>query len=566
MRDSILNFNYCKKKTMNNKYIIIIALSLSLCACDYLDFDESVGKTDEVALGYFNELSQHVTHIYGQINPDWGVLGGALLESATDNAIYTWQNSKVYDIYNDTWSPINLIDNKWDEYYAAIRSANLFLEKYSLEELERFENNTSYQQDLEKAKMYPYEVRFLRAYFYFELAKRYGDIPLLTRTYKEDEINSVTQDTFESVIEFIVDECDEIAPILPVSHRSFHGETGRATRGAAMALKSRALLYYASPLHNPDNNSNRWEDAAKAAGDLITNSIEEGWYFLDPNVDLFGNGNDVLSARELIFERRHPASNSFERNNLPIGFFDARSGNTPSQNLVDAFEMSDGTPFDWDNPSHANNPYSNRDPRLAATVVFNSSTIGGETVETYIGGRNGQPINGATLSGYYLRKYIDERVSLDPISPITRPHHFVIFRYTEILLNYAEALNEFQGPDYTDEEFNISAREALNMVRAHARMPNIINDASKTQFKDRVHNERRIELAFEDHRFWDIRRWKTGDVVNNIYGIKIERNVSEYDYSRELIQTRIWDDKMYLYPIPQSELFINDNLVQNEDW
>lgn len=551
---------------MYKKYISIITLALAFTACNYLDFDESIGKTKEEAYGYFAELERQVTHIYAQMNSDWGVLDGALLESATDNSIYTWNKSQVYDIYNNTWSAINMVDNKWSTYYNAIRSANIFLDNFTLEGLERFENNASYPEDLKKAELHPFEVRFLRAFFYFELAKRYGNIPLLIRPYELEEVNSVTQSSFQDIIKFITNECDSIISFLPVSHRSFLGETGRVTKGAVMALKSRALLYAASPLHNSNNNSELWREAAQAAFALIESSTKDGWYFLDPNVNLFSNGNSMLTARELIFERRYGNTSSFESNNLPIGLFDAKSGNTPTQNLVDAFEMRDGTPFNWNNPAHATNPYLNRDPRLAKTIVSNNSSISGELIETFIGGKNGQPINGATLSGYYLRKYIDENVSLNPISPSQRPHHFVIFRYAEIFLNYSEALNEVYGPDYTDEKFTLSAREALNKIRSYAGMPHIINENTKEAFRQRIRNERRIELAFEDHRFWDIRRWKIGDVVKDIYGMRIERFGSNFEYKKELIQTRIWDDKMYLYPIPQTEIYINNNLIQNEGW
>lgn len=551
---------------MYKKYIIVITLPIVLLGCSFLDFDESIGKTDDIAYGYFDELSRHVTHIYGQMSPDWGVLNGALMESASDNAVYTWQDSKIYDVYNNAWSSINLVDNKWSSYYTAIRSANLFLQNYSLDKLKRFENNINYKEDIEKAEKYPYEVRFLRAFFYFELAKRYGNIPLITTVYEKDEINSVSQTHLDTIIQFISNECDSIRPYLPANHRTFYNETGRVTKGAAMALKSRALLYAASPLHNSTVDPEKWGDAAKAAGDLISVSTSEGWYFLDPNVNLFSNGNDVLRARELIFERRGALSSSFEEINLPIGFYTAKSGNTPSQNLVDAFEMIDGTSFDWNNPEHAANPYLNRDPRLAKTIVLNGSKILNETVETYNGGKNGFPIVGASRSGYYLRKYIDARVSLDPVNPVQRPHHFVLFRYAEIFLNYAEALNEYKGPDYTDEIFSISAREALNRIRTYVRMPLITDAISKDSFRERVRNERRVELAFEDHRFWDIRRWKIGEVVNNIYGISIERNNSVFTFEKILIQRRIWEDKMYLYPIPKSELFINPNLSQNHGW
>ncbi|MEA4985871.1 MAG: RagB/SusD family nutrient uptake outer membrane protein [Paludibacter sp.] len=551
---------------MYKKYIVMITLPIVLLGCNFLDFDESIGKTDDIAYGYFDELSRHVTHIYGQMSPDWGVLNGALMESATDNAVYTWQDSKIYDVYNNAWSSINLVDNKWNLYYTAIRSANLFLHNYSLDRLKRFENNINYKEDIEKAEKYPYEVRFLRAFFYFELAKRYGNIPLLTTVYEKDKINSVSQTPFDSIVQFIANECDSIIPYLPANHRTFYNETGRVTKGAAMALKSRALLYAASPLHNLTDDLEKWGKAAKAAGDLISVSTSESWYFLDPNVNLFSNGNDVLKARELIFERRGALSSSFEETNLPIGFYTAKSGNTPTQNLVDAFEMIDGTPFDWSNPEHAANPYLNRDPRLAKIIVYNGAKIINETVETFKGGKNATPIVGASLSGYYLRKYIDARVSLDPVNPVQRPHHFVLFRYAEVFLNYAEALNEYKGPDYTDDIFTISARDALNRIRTYVRMPLITDAISKDSFRERVKNERRVELAFEDHRFWDIRRWKIGEVVNNIYGISIEKNNAVFTYEKKLIQRRVWDNKMYLYPIPKSELFINSNLSQNPGW
>lgn len=551
---------------MCKKYITPVCLMIALSGCNYLDFDEATGQSKEFAYGYFDELGKNVTNIYGQLQNEYGALGGALREAATDNAVYTWQNNQVYDIYNNVWSPVNTIDDNWGFYYRAIRSANIFLENYSLEKLERFQYNANYEDDLAKAKVYPYEVRFLRAFFFFELAKRYGDIPLLTRSYQIDEINEVQKSSFSEVINFIVTECDAIAPFLPVSYRSFYLETGRATQGAALALKSRVLLYAASPLHNQTNDAAKWDLAAKAAGDLISKAESGDWYRLVPDVKLFSNGNSVLTAKELIFERRNGDSNDFEARNLPIGFEGGNSGNTPTQNLVDAFEMKDGTPFDWNNPTHAANPYLNRDPRFYKTIAYNGSTLKGTVVETFTGGKNGLPINGASLTGYYLKKYIDETVSLSPTSPVKKPHHYVLFRYAEIFLNYAEALNEWKGPDYKDEAYALSAREALNRIRTYAKMPAITGDNGMDAFRIRVQNERRIELAFEDHRFWDIRRWERGELVKTINGISIEKSNGNYQYVKQKIQDRVWDDKMYLYPIPQSEIFINGNLTQNPGW
>ena len=307
-------------------------------------------------------------------------------------------------------------------------------------------------------------------------------------------------------------------------------ETGRATRGMAMSVKARALLYAASKLHNPSHDTDKWKKAAKASYDII----KTGWYTL-PNIDVdplydVNGGNVVLNSSQLIFERRNNDDNAFESRNLPIGFENGNSGNTPTQNLVDAYEMADGTPFSWENTKHAS------------------------------------PITGATLTGYYLRKYMNETVSLSPTNPIKKPHHFILFRYAETLLNYAEAMNELGGPDYTSDadELPMSARTALNMVRSAANMPNITDNGD--DFTTRLRNERRIELAFEDHRFWDIRRWMIGDVVKDIYGVKITKKGSKYSYTPVKIQTRVWEEKMNLYPIAQSEIYKNGNLTQNDGW
>lgn len=547
------------------KYITIACIVVSFSGCDYLDFDESIGKNQDEMYAYFENISSLATYIYSQLPQDYGAIDGAVRDAATDNAVYTWNSNSVYNIYNGNWNPLNPIDDVWSNYYTAIRAANSFLENYSLENLERFQWNPNYEENIKKAKMYVYEVRALRAFYFLELAKRYGDIPLLTRTYQIDEINTVSRTPFDKVIEFIANECSEVAPELPVSQKEFYNETGRVTRGMALSVKARALLYAASKLHNPSGDKSKWEKAAEAA----YNIIKENWYSL-PNIDVdplynVNGGNDVLSSSQLIFERRNGASNSFEGLNLPIGFENGNSGSTPTQNLVDAFEMSDGTPFDWKNPKHAARPYVRRDPRFYKTVLYDGSSFMNTTIETYEGGRNGAPINGATLTGYYLRKNMNETVSLSPTAPVTKPHHFILFRYTETLLNYAEAMNELGGPDYEIAgKLPMTARTALNQVRAAANMP-VVEDNGE-EFTKRLRNERRIELAFEDHRLWDICRWMDGDAVKDIYGIKITKKGNKYTYTRTKIQTRVWEPKMYLYPIAQKELYKNPNLTQNSGW
>lgn len=562
---------------MNRKYITILLCGiLTLSACNTLDFDESTGKSKDETYAYFSNLTRLVSNIYSGLPSTLAPIGNSMRDAASDDAVYTWNNNAVYDMYANLWSPVNLIDNTWDKNYTAIRSANSYLENNSLETIARFQWDPSYKDViLPKAEMYVHEVRFLRAFFYFELAKRYGAVPLLTRTYSVEEINDVPKSSFDDVISYIETECDAIIPELPVTQAAsvaggFLGETGRATKGAAMALKAKALLYAASKLNNPTNASAKWDKAAKASWDIIasgTYSLEN--IATDP---LYNNngGNDVLKSKQLIFERRSGDLNTFEANNFPFGFEGAKGGTTPTQNLADVYEMADGTAFSWENPAHVSAMYYSstslptRDPRFYKNIIPNGAAFMSQTIETFVGGKNGAPIVGATLTGYYLRKYVNQTVSLATGTANKKPHHTYIFRYADVLLSYAEAMNELVGPDAPYSTYTMTARTAVNLVRSAANMPGAT--ASAADFTQYIRDERRRELAFEDSRFWDIRRWQIGEVVKDIYGVKISKTGSVLSYEKVKIQNRVWDNKMYLYPIPQSERYVNAKLTQNPGW
>lgn len=553
------------------KYMVAACVLFTLHGCDFLDYDETTGRTKEEAYTYFDNMNQLVSYVYTFLPVDFGSVSNAMMESATDNSVYTWENNNIFNINNGTWSALKRVDDGWN-FWDGIRSANSFLENFDPEVLKRFEYNDNYDEMVEKSSMFPYEVRFLRAFYLFELAKRYGDIPLLTRTYEQDEINSVEKTPFAEVIDFIAKECSEIAPELPVSQNDFWKETGRVTRGAALALKSRALLYAASELHNPGKDMSKWEKAAKAAYEVIKMNVYElPKIAKDPLYSNLG-GNEILKSKQLIFERRNATKdNAFEARNQPMGYEGATGGNTPTQNLVDAYELKDGTPFSWENASHVANMYydtnggQTRDPRLYLNVMTNETTWLQQTVETFEGGKN-KILNGSTKTGYYLRKYMNPSVSLDPVKPNKLEHHYILFRYAEILLNYAEAMYEWKGADATADECQLTARDALNLVRASADMKNV--DATGDDFREKVRNERRIELAFEGHRFYDIRRWKIAgtEEVRNIYGVKITKNGDSFSYEKVLLNKMYWNDKMFLFPFPQNEVYMNPNLGQNPGW
>lgn len=550
------------------KYGFLMLMLLGGVSCDYLDVDESTGKEEAYMYGYFDEVKKVVTNIYGYLPDDFGSIDGAMRECATDNAVYVWSNSSVHGFYDGRWSAVNPIDNVWPTYYEAIRAANLFLSTFSLDNFDKFANNDDYRDLLRMAGFYPYEVRFLRAFFYFELIKRYKNVPLILDVLTTDEANRQKQAPFEDVVDFIVSECDAAAENLPESFASLPGaETGRITKGACMALKSRVLLYAASPLFNGGVDvEEKYKRAVDAAWDLIKLANEKNIYSILAGEVLWGNGNTMLNSKQLILERRNDASNTFEQRNFPIGYEGGNTGTCPTQNLADAFERN-GYIFSWDNQSMATAPYTNRDPRFAQTLLYNGSTWKNELIETFYGGRNAQPLTGASLTGYYLKKFLDESISLKAGNMTTKPHHYIIFRYAEILLNYAEAMTEWRGHNYTDDTYTMSAIEAVNEVRKRSGATALALTLQEDNFKIRYRNDRRVELAFEDHRFWDIRRWMIGPETTDIYGISIKKDEKgKLSYERVLVQKRLWEDKMYLYPIPQAEILKNPSLVQNAGW
>lgn len=277
------------------------------------------------------------------------------------------------------------------------------------------------------------------------------------------------------------------------------------------------------------------------------------------------------------------ASRTFEQNNFPIRFTEgARTGATavfPSQNLVDAFETEAGykvtlTENGWecDDPTFdATKPYAGRDPRFYRTILANGMEFKGSFIETFVGGLDDAEVTaGGSPTGYFLRRYIQESTSFTPNSTVTAKHNWIVYRYAETLLTYAESMaNAFPGDmSHTDSEFPHSALWALNQVRRNADMPDV-NVSDYDGLMERLRNEWRVEFAFEDHRFWDVRRWKIGDTTQReLAGVKIVKSPGgSLNYYRQVYETRTWTDRMNLYPIPQAELHKNQNLhPQNTGW
>lgn len=319
---------------------------------------------------------------------------------------------------------------------------------------------------------------------------------------------------------------------------------------SALALKSRVLLYAASPLHNTGADKEKWKLAAEAAKAVMTTpgfnlSLYQGGYG-----QLFLGSNPIVSSNnEVIFAVRSPASNTPETNNYPIGTPGGNSGVVPSQNLVADYEYT-GTPDPAD-------PYANRDPRLAATVVTNGSNWNGRMIDQSPGKTDDMTKANASKTGFYLKKFLSENLNL--VQGGTAQHNWILFRYAEILLNYAEAVNEAYGPDVTPPGYPMTAKAALQLVRDRAStlLP-AVTASGVDAFRAAIKHERRIEFAFEDHRYWDLLRWKDAEVVlkQPVKGVKITSNPGNtFNYTVINVATRAFNaPAMYYFPFPQAEI------------
>ena len=488
----------------------------------------------------------------------------------------------------------------WGPTFSRIRQTNIFLSKI---------DGTTFDAAL-KQRMKG-EVFFLRAYFYHNLMRMYGGVPIITKVYGLNEDYQAARNTFQETVAFIVANADSAAALLPLSYSG--SDVGRVTRGAALALRARVLLYAASDLYNvnpsgkpengyttPQDRTALWraaKDAAKAVMDLGIYGLfrptpANAQEATQNNGDLFLQTMSV----EVILSRFFLSTRDDGYNpglfNGPNGFH-TWGGNTPIQNLVDDYRMADGSRFDWNNPAEAAAPYANRDPRFYASIAYDGArwrprpddvkgldSVGMIQTFRQLAIRNDSgrvtdvvpgldtrdsPVenwNGA-YSGYYLRKFVDPSINAQFIKEQVP---WIFFRYSEVLLNYAEASIELN--ELTD------AVNALNQIRVRAGMPVFSAALGQAALRDEYRNERRVEMAFEEQRFFDVRRWMTApQVFSKVAGginifldgtSRTDRTTwHNYRYAVDTVQTRAWNDKMYFMPIRFDELNRNTLLKQN---
>lgn len=622
------------KKNIRIIQILLAVMTIGIVSCktEFLDTEPLTEVPQEVVWSDAGLAEAFVLEIYNGLGQ--GGFEEEMQSSLTDESMFTHPGRGINTITESRSNPADQGQIKktylWDSVYTRVRASNIALKNLSAPQ---FENTNNLVERLKG------EAHFLRAYYYQQLLRFYGAVPLIDRPYELGEADyTAPRNTYEECVNFIVADCDTAISLLA----GLNAARGRAGEAAAMALKARVLLYAASDLHDmptassksptissysnkeylgytSGNRMERWQKAKDAALAVINQTAyaykldltapatpeegEENYMVLS-----LGGGSKAVAgdgAREILLGRffvdlKDEAGNWLGRNNGPNGYHNW-AGNTPIQNLVDDYEMLDGSKFSWDNPVHAAAPYQNRDPRLSATILHDGSdwkprtddvkgrdpnnqiqtgqyqvtnASGGTATQYGLDTRN-SPVEdwNGTHTGYYFRKFTDP----DPAVVDQNTRQFVpwpVLKYTEAVLNYVEACIEL-GEDG-------EARNWLNKIRFRAGMPAI--SESGDDLRQRYRNERRIELAYEEHRFFDARRWMIAPTtlgtkirLIRIFGtLKPGKQVRVYKYDPESytytytpseldpgIENRQWLDKMYFISIHRDEMNRNDKLVQN---
>ncbi len=607
---------------------LLVVLS---CKKDFLNTEplDSISSEATWADGPLSEA--FIYNVYSFLG--YGGFEEQALAAYTDEAMFTHAGRNINTFTEGTETPTNLAwisdTYGWNRMYLAIRQANVAIDRLP---------TSTFSDKVLRDKLLG-EAHFLRGYYYQQLVRIYGGVPLIDKPYGLNEDYTIARSTYADCVNFIVADLDKAAQLLDGKSTV----PGRTSKIAAMALKSRVLLYAASDLHDgptakaksatingyanidlvaypSGDRAARWT-AAKAAAKAVLDATQG--YKLNlaaPESATNGRNNymsialggqsaigDKSASVELLFQRSHTALYTVEDgwplggihygiNNGPNGYHNW-AGNTPIQQLVDDYEMMDGTKFNWANAAHKADPYTGRDPRFYATVLYDGATwkprpsdVAGldpvNQVQTGYYASGSGNLNGidtresavenwnGSRTHYYTRKFIDPNPALPDNQSNAQVIPWPFIRYTEVVLNYIEAC--IATGDETE------ARNWLNKIRYRAGMPAVLD--AGTVLVDRYRNERRIELVYEEHRFYDARRWmipqttvgrgiKTINITATLKAgqsylvpYRYDKNVYTYTYTvvdNTENETRVWNDKMYYRPIANDEMTKNGKLVQN---
>lgn len=579
--------------------ILLISVALIFQGCEeYLDkVQDSTGMDEEQVFTDYNNFRKFQDRMYRDMHNyladyDYGMIAAMCDEGYTESA--QWETMGV--VQSGDWiraystAQALQFSSVWRA-WQSIRIANICLQK-----LPMLEGNATPQQ----MNQLEGQALFMRAWYYYEFLIRQGGMPYLTEPLGGSDNYALPRLSFHETALKIAEDCDAAAALLP--DKWDMANIGRPTKGAAMAVKASALLFDASPTNNTSNDATYWTAAAEAAWDLIAYSQSTGNFKLMPSKGTdevtylapggvqtitYPSGFDSIFMYtpyndEIIWEFYEAVTSGSQFSTFTIASLAEGGiiqGYSPSQNIVDLFETKNGLAIQDDPEYDAQNPYINRDPRFYHSILFNRErwTSGTDLyLELFNGGRDrasGDLVH-FSYTGYLARKFWGKNVDLwsNASAPFT---HTIFFRYADILLMYAEAANEIGGPNYTLPGATMSAVQAVNKVRERMLMPgvNTIYLASKETFRQRIKNERAVELYLEGKRFFDLSRWGDAHKMQHkqLYGVDLIENPGRptgYNISRTALPvvTLTFEQKHYKWPIPLSDALMFKEFTQNPGW
>lgn len=570
---------------MKNKYILGIGIltlisSLALSSCNSSDFLEVTPKdqlTDATVWTDPASVDMFLNDIYGSLpnvgyDPDRaenlsdnnnGKAAWATFNYGLSNSVLPSSNNwMLYDYWN------------WDANYKKIRKCNVFIK--------HVKETQSLSADYKKQRLA--EARFLRAFYYHVLLMGYGGVPLITVPLNNNEQSKdeilYPRSTIAQTANFISAEMDTIVSEdngLPIKYNQSDANAGRATKGAALAIKGWVDLFAASPIPNTTNDQSKWKKAA----DTNAKFIKE--YGGGHPYDLFSDLRNIFTGSnkyncEIIFDRETvPSSGLFNPTCMyggPVwvkGKAETWGGWCPLQSLVDDYAMANGLPIaDPKSGYDPQNPYTGREKRFYDDIIYDGAVWQGDTIKTRIGVGSKNQIDfgnaDGTQTGYYFRKTIDE--SVEGSNSSASNYNYVYYRYAEVLLNFAEAQNESAGPSAIHPDAGISAIDAVNKIRQRSQLPTLQNTYGKSDFsKDELRNiiirERRVEFSMENKRYFDLRRWGLAEKYLNSprYGTKIEKVNGKWTYTVfDIHRNMIFTHRSYWWPVPQYAIDQNEKM------
>jgi hypothetical protein len=572
-------------KKIKLSILLLVLLSINACNDDFLNLQPLDAISEASVWEDLNLIELYVNDRYNELPHGFTQWSGGLRMTGITDESYHMHEARFLDKYTRgglTSGSLNMyyFNGFWLDAYSAIRNNNIFLEN--------IENFTGEEQ---RIKQLTAEIRFLRAYFYTELISRYGGIPLITETFELNANFDVPRASFEECVQFIVTELNLAIEDLPNRNDAMELELGRITKGAAISLKIRALLFDASPLFNTTNDRSKWQPVSDACEQLFAldqynlstdyqglflNPMDTEVIFFKQFIDQFRfESVDVLSDFYFHFRGGHNI-NEWRFPNGDGGWI----SENPRQEFIDQFETLSGnipvlgyagttsnlTPIINPNATDydPNNPYNNRDPRLGYSVLYDGTEFKGRELEFWDGGKDSRNpdidnFNNGSRLGYGIRKSLDESWSLASIGGSDQP--WIYMRLSEFYLTYAEAQYQLGNLPVAVAYVNrIRARNGVNMPPINA----------GGNLLEKIKHERKIELAFEGNRWYDARRWRDAgdDFAKDIVGVEPLKNVStgaksyRYFYFDGGTAKRSFPENHYLWPIPIEEIQ-KSNLEQN---